>query len=489
VAQTITLNAIDPDSDSVTYEIDTEPEHGTLTGSGTAWTYTPATNYNGTDRFVFKATDGTDYGTRATVLLEITGVNDAPVFSTSPITAAGQAGDAFSGSLAGSATDVDGDTLSYSILSGPSWLSVAADGTLSGTPGLSDQGLGSWQIQVEDGNGETATNTLEINVFATHVATFPMEEDFESYTHGAPLTGSNGWYGSGSVAAADYAGEYTGAYPLAASDHTRICEAGDEATLLIESGADLPGVWFDSVVQFETAGDLVWAAIPENATAWFGVDENLHLNVYHGVDGGAADSNVWTALSQTSIAAHQWVRLTVETSYANGAQTHSFFRVYVDGSNALTSPAAYLDRDDLSPAAGGTWFLCANQSAIGKRISQLQLKRVQCDDLVLTTNSVPMGDALDRDGDGMSDWREAIAGTDPTNGASVLQINGMSLTGNQLTFDWQAVSGKNYTVWFATNLLDSAWQEMTNGIPGVEPSATATLQTDTAAGYIRIEVE
>ena len=62
------------------------------------------------------------------------------------------------------ATDAEGDTLSYSKLTGPAWLAVAADGSLSGTPAQSDAGANVFTVEVDDGNGGTDTATLNITV-------------------------------------------------------------------------------------------------------------------------------------------------------------------------------------------------------------------------------------------------------------------------------------------------------------------------------------
>jgi hypothetical protein len=97
--------------------------------------------------------------------------------------------------------------------------------------------------------------------------------------------------------------------------------------------------------------------------------------------------------------------------------------------------------------------------------------------------------AVDSDGDGILDWEEYVAGTDPRNDASGLWITGQEIVGNQLVLDWQAVSGKTYSIWFKTNLTDSVWTQKDFGIPGAEPSSTGTVVTDSAAGFIRIEVE
>ena len=53
----ITLTGNDLDGDAFTFSIVTAPTHGTLTGSGANRTYTPTTNYSGSDSFVFQVTD------------------------------------------------------------------------------------------------------------------------------------------------------------------------------------------------------------------------------------------------------------------------------------------------------------------------------------------------------------------------------------------------------------------------------------------------
>jgi hypothetical protein len=80
----VSLVATDPDGDNVAIEIVEYPQYGTLTGSGTQWLYTPASEYNGRDHFMFRGNDGTDDGNRATVNIKVTSVWDNPVVLTSP---------------------------------------------------------------------------------------------------------------------------------------------------------------------------------------------------------------------------------------------------------------------------------------------------------------------------------------------------------------------------------------------------------------------
>ncbi|QQL45499.1 cadherin domain-containing protein [Sulfuriroseicoccus oceanibius] len=125
-------------------------------------------------------TDAAGLSDTASVAVTVTDSNDAPVFANDVIVGAeGMTLEAYSDTLAGSAADPDaGAVLSFSKVSGPAWLDVATDGTLSGTPAIRDAGINTFTVEVSDGNGGTDQATLEINVVAGSVILF---EDFESY--------------------------------------------------------------------------------------------------------------------------------------------------------------------------------------------------------------------------------------------------------------------------------------------------------------------
>ena len=166
-AKPITLTATDADGNPLAYTIVTQPAHGSLTGTAPNISYAPVLNYNGADSFTFKVNDGNIDSTNATVSITVTAVNDVPVFTTNPIVAAGASeGGAYTGqTLAGKATDADaGDTITYSKVSGPAWLSVATNGALSGTPPSGSAGLNSFVVRATDSASATATATLQITV-------------------------------------------------------------------------------------------------------------------------------------------------------------------------------------------------------------------------------------------------------------------------------------------------------------------------------------
>jgi regulation of enolase protein 1 (concanavalin A-like superfamily) len=71
-AVAIALGAEDADGDSLSYTIVSGPNNGTLSGEAPDLTYTPSSNFAGSDSFTFKANDGTVDSGVATVSIEVT---------------------------------------------------------------------------------------------------------------------------------------------------------------------------------------------------------------------------------------------------------------------------------------------------------------------------------------------------------------------------------------------------------------------------------
>ncbi|WP_319471173.1 S8 family serine peptidase [uncultured Trichococcus sp.] len=67
----ITLIAADPDGDPLTYSIASGPANGTVSGSGPDITYTPNTDFTGTDTFTYDVTDSAGSTATATVTINV----------------------------------------------------------------------------------------------------------------------------------------------------------------------------------------------------------------------------------------------------------------------------------------------------------------------------------------------------------------------------------------------------------------------------------
>jgi hypothetical protein len=98
-----------------------------------------------------------------------TPANSAPAFNSDPFAKAdAMEARAYSNSIAGDVSDVDdGDTLSFSKISGATWLQVETNGVLSGVPGIGDVGTNAFVIRVTDAGGLYDEATLNITVIGT----------------------------------------------------------------------------------------------------------------------------------------------------------------------------------------------------------------------------------------------------------------------------------------------------------------------------------
>ncbi len=160
--KSITLVATDIDSTALTYSIVSPPSNGSISaGTGSTRTYTPTNGYSGSDSFTFRANDGTTNSNTATVSITVINVNDPPVANPQSVTTAEDT----NRSITLTASDPDGDPLTYSIVSGPS------SGTLSGTapnvtytPNANYNGSDSFTFRANDGTTNSNTATVSITV-------------------------------------------------------------------------------------------------------------------------------------------------------------------------------------------------------------------------------------------------------------------------------------------------------------------------------------
>ena len=162
-----TLQGSDLDGDSLSYSIVTPPQHGAVTlggGNGPAYSYSPDDNYHGTDSFSYRVHDGAADSNTATISLTIDSINDVPLaFDSSDTT---DEDSDVSGTLQGS--DIDGDSLSYSIVTPPQHGTVTLEGgsgaTYNYSPVANYHGTDSFSYKTNDGNADSSTATISLTI-------------------------------------------------------------------------------------------------------------------------------------------------------------------------------------------------------------------------------------------------------------------------------------------------------------------------------------
>ena len=185
-AGTIATNATDPNpTDTLTFAKVSGPAWLNVAANGIL-SGVPANTDANTNSFIVSVTDPSGLSNTATLYIY---VNGAPVFLTNPFTLpAIVAGQNYAGTIATNATDPNGDVLTFAKVSGPAWLDVAADGSLSGMPLSSDVSNNSFLVSVTDPGGLFNTATLNITVSAAP----PIISTISFQTNGLLLSWTGG---------------------------------------------------------------------------------------------------------------------------------------------------------------------------------------------------------------------------------------------------------------------------------------------------------
>jgi hypothetical protein len=159
VGFTLGVSDVDGDTLTVTAPV-TGPFNGSALCTGTSCDYSPNSNFNGADVFTFSVDDGNGGTDTASITITVDPVNDPPVANAASVTTDEDTPVA----LALSATDVDGDLLTYTPAS-------PSSGTLQGvapnvvyTPGVNFNGSDAFFFGADDGNGGSDTALVSITV-------------------------------------------------------------------------------------------------------------------------------------------------------------------------------------------------------------------------------------------------------------------------------------------------------------------------------------
>jgi len=101
-------------------------------------------------------------------------------------------------------------------------------------------------------------------------------------------------------------------------------------------------------------------------------------------------------------------------------------------------------------------------------------------------------DYADTDGDGMNNWQEWVAGTNPIDASSLLKMLAPSITLSGVTVQWQSVSGKTYFIQRCGNLsVPASFLTLQGNIAGQAGTTTYLDLTATGPGpfFYRVGVQ
>ncbi len=126
-------------------------------------------------------------------------------------------------------------------------------------------------------------------------------------------------------------------------------------------------------------------------------------------------------------------------------------------------------------ADGATWYytVAANglpgvgtASSAASATTYTTVENWRFENFGTVANSGNAADSADPDGDGWLNEQEYVSGTDPNNRASLLKIDPMQPSGNDMILNFASVLGRTYRVERSDSLLDSSWTTVQDDIAG-----------------------
>ncbi|MEY3896454.1 MAG: hypothetical protein RLZZ214_1974, partial [Verrucomicrobiota bacterium] len=163
-ALAVLLQGTDKEASALTYTVVTQPASGTLRGTAPNLTYTPTTNFVGSDKFTYRVRDGASNSAVATITITVA---QAALPPTAPVATpkAWTVTEDTSPNLVLTGTDANSDPLTFSVVSGP------ANGVLTGappnlkyTPAADYNGGDSFTFITNDGSLNSSPAVISITV-------------------------------------------------------------------------------------------------------------------------------------------------------------------------------------------------------------------------------------------------------------------------------------------------------------------------------------
>jgi len=173
----ITLIGSDVEGTILSYSVTSMPQHGNLTGVAPDLVYTPMDDFNGVVSFTYTTNDGVLDSSVATVIIDVSPVNDVPLANGQQLTTLEDSPIA----IILTASDIDGDSLNYSVTAAPANGSLVGSGAdLLYTPVGGFSGSDSFTFIASDGINISGAASVTITVLSSNTA--PEVEDKEVTT-------------------------------------------------------------------------------------------------------------------------------------------------------------------------------------------------------------------------------------------------------------------------------------------------------------------
>jgi hypothetical protein len=467
-------------------------------------------------------------------------VNMPPAFTSNPIVEPNAVVDlVYGSSIADDAADAENDPLTFSKLSGPTWLIVSTSGALSGEPRASDVGPNMWTVEVSDGTAATNA-TLQITVAAEGTNHFnPTEDTFvkqvDPTTPFGDATAMNlresdtkqmdgylkfnvqGIRGSVISARLKLYTLHTHTLSVRAVSDT----SWDEDALTWSNRPSVGSLLASMAVSANTlvTMDLPEGTIPGNGNYSFALqtdtanfrqistkEAEVNIPILEVTVVGGTATNTAPAFTSNPI---------VETNAVMGLVYGS--SIADDVADAEGDPLTF------SKLTGPAWLTVATNGILSGQPEATNVGvnnwTVQVSDGAESTNATLQiavdsngdwdGDGLpdawelqyfghptnavssnDSDGDGSTDKAEFISGFNPTNPASYFSITGFERPAgsSNLVLHWPAVEGRLYHALWA-NSLTGDFSTIVSNMPHPRTSCTVNVNQAESAGLYKVEVK
>jgi len=243
--------ASDPDGNTLTFSIQNKPAWATFSSSKGSLSGTPSAANAGTySNIVISVSDGKASVSLAAFAIQVVAsppTNQPPTISGSPATSVA-AGSAYS--FRPTASDPNGNTLTFSIQNAPSWATFStSNGSLAGTPTAANVGVFSnIVISVSDG-----TNSVSLPAFTITVSAVAA-------TGSVTLNWTPPTANTDSTALTNLAG-YTIIYGTSASSLTQTVQVPNASATSYTVTGLTSGTWYFSVISYNSVGEQ---SVPSN---------------------------------------------------------------------------------------------------------------------------------------------------------------------------------------------------------------------------------